>query len=90
MSDKSTITDPLSQAVTFHQTRKRNGELAPFSTAKITDAILKAACATGEFGCTEARQLTIQILNLARAVVEHEVPDVEEIQDLVEAVLLDA
>ena len=79
---------PLSPSVTFNQIRKRSGEQVPFAAAKITAAILKAARATGEFDRTEARRLTIRVLSLAQAVIDHEVPDVEEIQDLVEDVLL--
>ena len=72
----------------FKQIRKRNGAEVPFEFRKITDAIHKAAKATGEFDQAEARRLTIRVLSLAQTVIEHEIPEVEEIQDLVEEVLL--
>ncbi|MGW8160965.1 MAG: ATP cone domain-containing protein, partial [Desulfobulbales bacterium] len=74
--------------VVFRSLRKRNKSLAPFDAGKITDAILKAANATGEFGKPEAKRLTIRVLSLAQAVIDDEVPEVEELQDLVEEVLL--
>ncbi len=74
--------------VIFKQIRKRNGAEVPFEFNKITDAIYKAAQATSEFDQAEARRLTIRVLSLAQTVIDHEIPEVEEIQDLVEEVLL--
>jgi len=37
----------------------RNGRIVPFASSKITNAILRAGRATGEFGEVEARRLTI-------------------------------
>jgi anaerobic ribonucleoside-triphosphate reductase len=74
--------------VVFRFIRKRNKSISPFDAGKITDAILKSANATGEFGVPEAKRLTIRVLSLAQTVIEHEIPEVEEIQDLVEEVLL--
>jgi len=68
--------------------KKRNQAIIPFEAGKITAAILKAGRVTGEFGKPEARRLTIKVLSLAQTVIVHEIPDVEEIQDLVEEVLL--
>ncbi len=72
----------------FSKIVKRDGRVVPFASSKITNAILKAGRATGEFGETEARRLTIRVLTLAQAVFDGSVPTVEEIQDLVEEVLL--
>ena len=88
MTEESTTVAPLSSAVKFNKIRKRNGELVPFAAVKITDAIYKAARATGEFGHAEARRLTVRVLSLAQTVIDHEIPEVEELQDLVEEVLL--
>jgi ribonucleoside-triphosphate reductase len=88
MSENSIAVIPFSSSVAFNEIRKRNGDLVPFTAQKITDAILKAARATGEFDGSEARRLTIRVLSLAQAVIDHEIPEVEEIQDLVEEVLL--
>jgi ribonucleoside-triphosphate reductase len=88
MTQTSAAVLPLSPTVAFQQIRKRSGNLVPFEVQKITDAILKAARATGEFDRTEAGRLTIRVLSLAQATIDHEIPEVEEIQDLVEEVLL--
>ena len=70
--------------------RKRDGREVPFNIEKITNAIFKATIAAGE----EER---IDALALAEKVVEHlekipnlQVPGVEEIQDIVERVLIEA
>jgi ribonucleoside-triphosphate reductase len=68
--------------------RKRDGRLVKFNAGKITDAIAKAGAATGEFDHTEARKLTIKVLNLAEKLFDGKVLSVEEIQDIVEEVLL--
>ncbi|MEJ2638286.1 MAG: ribonucleoside triphosphate reductase [Desulfosarcinaceae bacterium] len=84
------FTTPASSipAAAFRQIRKRNGHIVPFDAQKITGAIRKAAVATAEFDATEARRLTLRVLSLALTVIDNGVPDVEEIQDLVEEVLL--
>jgi len=74
--------------VVFRSIRKRNKAVIPFKANKITDALLKAGRVTGEFDRPEARRLTIRVLSLAQTVIEQEIPDVEDIQDLVEEVLL--
>ncbi|MDJ0781503.1 MAG: ribonucleoside triphosphate reductase [Desulfosarcinaceae bacterium] len=88
MPDRSVAVPSAPTTDTFRQIRKRSGHLAPFDAQKITDAISKAAHATGEFDVTEARRLTIRVLSLALTVLSGELPDVEAIQDLVEEVLL--
>ncbi len=88
MSQNPAAVVSLAPVVSFQQIRKRNGDVVPFKARKITDAILSAARATGEFDRSQARRLTIRVLSLAQAVIEHPIPEVEEIQDLVEDVLL--
>ena len=88
MSQNPAAVVSLEPVVSFQQIRKRNGDVVPFAAQKITAAILNAARATGDFDHSEARRLTIRVLSLAQAVIEHPVPEVEEIQDLVEDVLL--
>ena len=60
----------------------------PFEAGKITNALLKAGQASGEFGQPEARRLTMQVLAIAQSLIDGEVAGVEEIQDMVEEVLL--
>ena len=78
----------LKHSVIFHQIRKRDGSLAPFNAQKITQAILAAGKATGEFGDETAQTLTIQVVNLAHQILGSAIPSVEKIQDIVEQTLL--
>ena len=61
-----------------------------FDSGKITNAIAKAGKATGEFRDREAKKLTLRVLTLAHQMRLGSVPEVEEIQDIVERVLLDS
>ncbi|MEE4364970.1 MAG: ribonucleoside triphosphate reductase [Desulfotignum sp.] len=74
----------------FEQIKKRDGRISEFDSSKITSAIEKAGQATGEFNGREARRLTLRVLTLARDLQLGPVPEVEEIQDIVERVLLDS
>ncbi|MGD8991753.1 MAG: ribonucleoside triphosphate reductase [Desulfobacterales bacterium] len=70
--------------------RKRDGRVVDFDSSKITAAIAKAGSATEEFGQQEAKKLTLRVLTLAHELKLDPEPEVEEIQDIVEAVLLDS
>ncbi|MDR1398055.1 MAG: ribonucleoside triphosphate reductase [Desulfarculales bacterium] len=72
----------------FTHIKKRNGALVPFDAGKITGAIAKAGGATGEFAKDQARQLTIKALSCAYNLYASSVPEVEQMQDIVEDVLL--
>ncbi|MBA3017108.1 MAG: ribonucleoside triphosphate reductase, partial [Proteobacteria bacterium] len=74
----------------FEEIKKRDGRIVEFDSTKITAAILKAGEATGEFGGKETRKLTLKVLTLAHELRLGPVPEVEEIQDIVEKVLLDS
>lgn len=74
----------------FEQIKKRDGRIVEFDSSKITNAIAKAGKASGEFGEREARKLTMRVLTLAHELRLGSLPDVEEIQDIVERVLLDS
>ena len=74
----------------FKKIKKRDGRLVEFDSSKITAAIAKAGQATGEFSEREARKLTLRVLTLAHELQPGPVPEVEEIQDIVERVLLDS
>ena len=70
--------------------RKRDGREVPFNIEKIANAIFKAINATGEKNYDDA-------LSLAEKVIEHidkaqgsKIPTVEEIQDAVEKILIEA
>ncbi len=70
--------------------KKRNGEVKNFDSQKITNAILKAGEATNEFHKDVATDLTLKVLSIAETLFQKELPDVENIQDIVERVLLDS
>ncbi|RJR32004.1 MAG: ribonucleoside triphosphate reductase [Desulfobacteraceae bacterium] len=74
----------------FDEIRKRDGRVVPFDSSKITAAIAKAGKATDEFGEKDARKLTLRVLTLAHELRLGPIPEVEEIQDIVERVLLDS
>ncbi len=74
----------------FERIRKRDGRIVGFDSSKITGAIAKAGRATGEFEERDARRLTLKVLTLAHELRISETPEVEEIQDVVERVLLDS
>lgn len=74
----------------FENIKKRDGRVVEFDSSKITAAIAKAGNATGEFGQREAQKLTLRVLTLAHHMRIGPLPEVEEIQDIVERVLLDS
>jgi ribonucleoside-triphosphate reductase len=74
----------------FKKIEKRDGRVVKFDSSKITAAIAKAGHATGEFGKREANKLTLRVLTLAHELRLETLPEVEEIQDIVERVLLDS
>jgi len=74
----------------FKKIKKRDGRIVEFDSKKITNAINEAGKASKEFNEKEAVKLTIKVLNLADQLKLGETPEVEEIQDIVERVLLDS
>jgi len=74
----------------FENIKKRDGRNVTFDSSKIISAIAAAGKATGEFGEREARKLTLRVLTLAHELRLGEIPEVEEVQDIVERVLLDS
>jgi len=74
----------------FQEIKKRDERIVQFDLPKITKAIAKAGKATGEFGEREAKKLTLRVLTLAHEMSIGNIPEVEEIQDIVERVLLDS
>ncbi len=74
----------------FETIKKRNGKIVEFDSSKITHAIAGAGAATGEFEERDAKKMTLRLLTLAREMRLGPVPEVEEIQDIVERVLLDS
>ena len=78
------------ETVPFQNITKRDGTLAPFNSEKIYNAILKAGTSTGDFGEAESSLLTAQVLKVLKHKFSESVPNVEQIQDVVEQVLISA
>lgn len=77
----------------MHKILKRDGRITGFNSAKITDAIEKAAATTKEFDRNVAKSLTKSVLALTEKLIKNKqqnlkAPTIEEIQDMVEEVLL--
>jgi anaerobic ribonucleoside-triphosphate reductase len=74
----------------FEKIKKRDGRVVEFDSSKITAAIAKAGKATGEFEEREAKKLALRVLTLAHELRLGPFPEVEQVQDIVERVLLDS
>ncbi|HNP79305.1 MAG TPA: ribonucleoside triphosphate reductase [Candidatus Pacearchaeota archaeon] len=69
--------------------KKRNGDIVDFSQEKITNAVFKAITATKQGNGKKTKKISdkiVQILN--RRFKKEEIPNVEQIQDIVEEVLI--
>jgi ribonucleoside-triphosphate reductase (formate) len=73
---------------TFPILRKRDGRLTKFDNLKITEAIFKALYATGIDSKEKAEHLGAIVVNELTKTHAGTVPQVEEIQDIVERVLI--
>lgn len=69
---------------------KRDGRIERFNATKIADAIYKAALACGGNDHDLADELCDKVIALAEEKFGSRIPHVEEIQDLVESVLIEA
>jgi ribonucleoside-triphosphate reductase len=74
----------------FKVIRKRDGRQVPFDESKITDAIFQAARAVGGEDRQTAMELTIEALKTLKKLYNGSVFGVEEVQDVVEKVLIEA
>ncbi len=69
--------------------RKRDGSIEEFAPEKITSAIFKAAAACGGNDFSLAQQLSNKVVEMANEKYKGKIPEVEQIQDLVEYVLIE-
>ncbi len=74
----------------FKTIQKRDGREVPFDETKITDAIFKAARAVGGEDRQTAMELTIDVLKLLKKLYNGNLFGVEDVQDMVEKVLIEA
>lgn len=70
--------------------QKRNGAIVDFQHDKIVNAIFKAAKAVGGENKVIAGDITKQVLDIASEKYRDAIPTVEQVQDLVEKVLIEA
>jgi ribonucleoside-triphosphate reductase len=70
------------------QVVKRDGTIVVFDAAKIADAIRRAGEATGEFSDEEAQRLTALVVKVLAYRHAGAVPEIENIQDVVEQTLI--
>lgn len=68
---------------------KRDGQVVPYDRSRITNAIFKAAASTGGFGFEEADRLSKVVEQRTAESYAEQVPTVEDLQDIVEAVLME-
>jgi len=69
--------------------KKRDGTIVDFEQAKITDAIFKAITATGQGDGRKSKKLSDRVVRiLNRRFKKDEIPQVEQIQDIVEEILI--
>lgn len=78
------------QAVMITKIRKRDGREVPFNIEKIASAVFKAASATGGKNFNTAMELAEKVVDYIESTQGKKIPDVEEIQDAVEKVLIEA
>ena len=74
----------------FKKIQKRDGKIVNFNQDKITEAILKAGLATGEFKHDRAKQLSDKVVKRAEETINKRTPSVEQLQDIVEQVLMES
>jgi anaerobic ribonucleoside-triphosphate reductase len=73
----------------FRLVRKRSGKIVPFDRKKITTAIFKAAQEVGGRDIEVAERLTDEVLLYLYSERSDNLPQVEEIQDAIEKVLIE-
>ncbi|GAB1351977.1 ribonucleoside triphosphate reductase [Erysipelotrichia bacterium] len=66
----------------------RQGNIVPFNPEKIRSAIERAGRATGEFGMVDSMRMASQVINILAHRHQSGTPNVEEVQDVVEHVLI--
>lgn len=80
----------VGEGTLLNQIRKRDGRLVPYDRNRITTAIFKAAQSVGGGDRERAEQLAVEVERILADRYGHSnIPEVEEIQDIVEKVLIE-
>ncbi len=74
----------------FSNVQKRDGRIVSFDEEKIINAISKAGQATAEFDKTTAKTLALQAVDKARRTFGETIPNIEQLQDLIEETLMES
>lgn len=74
----------------FKKIVKRDGKIVDFDPEKITEAIAKAGLVTEEFKRDRAKQISEKVLKRAEEEITQRTPNVEQIQDIAERVLMES
>ena len=74
----------------FKKIVKRDGKIANFNPEKIAEAIAKAGLSTEEFKADRAKALAEKAIKRAEETITARTPNVEQIQDIVEQVLMES
>ena len=76
--------------MTIKKIRKRDGSVVPFDQDKVTEAIWKAAKAVGGKDKKRSKELSSMLVKqLEERYGEREIPEVEDVQDMVEKLLIE-
>jgi len=90
--EKGVVSKKINRAEKENQIRKvvkRNGRVVPFDQEKITKAVAKAFASTKEGSYVEAKKVSEKVVRLLnKNYRKGYIPEIEEIQDLVERVLI--
>ncbi|UCG29783.1 MAG: anaerobic ribonucleoside-triphosphate reductase [candidate division WOR-3 bacterium] len=93
MEEKTTVRIGISEEIPreniFHDVKKRDGKVVTFDKSKISNAIYLAAKAVGGEDKTLADKLANEVVLFLYTKKGNATPDVEEIQDAVEKVLIE-
>ncbi len=81
--------EPVQEISIYSNVKKRDGKVVPFDKDKITNAIFKAAKAVGGEDRNIAEMLANDVIRYLRSTIGDRIPNVEEIQDAVEKVLIE-
>ena len=74
----------------LEKAKKRDGRIVDFNKQKVVDAIFKAAQAVGGQDYDTAEKLADSVIEYLENVIVTPIPDVEQIQDAVEKILIEA
>lgn len=88
--EKTKLMEREYQSFMLTKIKKRDGREVPFNIEKIANAIFKAANAAGEKDYSTALALAERVAEQLDNNPDKKVPDVEEIQNIVEKVLIEA